>query len=98
MSQKLASEKIVVSAPMSFGGSAARIWKITDVDSPVVKVLLVLLALFLICTAWALVFCWYMFFGLWVVPYRLIRRGSRKNKRDALRHQEMLEAARRKTL
>ena len=31
---KLKSEKVVISSPLSFSGSAKRIWKITDVDSP----------------------------------------------------------------
>ena len=33
MSNQLASEKVVVSAPFSFAGSAQRIWKITKVDN-----------------------------------------------------------------
>ena len=41
---------------------------------------------------WFFVACWYLFWGIWLIPYRLIRRGSRKNKRDALRHREMLDA------
>lgn len=95
MSNKLASEKVVVSAPMSFSGSASRIWKITDVKNALLRwLLLVPAALFLVSMAWVLVFCWYMIFGLWVVPYRLVRRSSRKNKRDNLRHQEILEAQR----
>jgi hypothetical protein len=33
-----------------------------------------------------------MTFGLLVVPYRLIRRGSRKRKRQGYQHREMLAA------
>jgi hypothetical protein len=43
-----------------------------------------------ILLVWTLVLTWYLIFGLWLVPYRLIRRSSRKNKREALRHQELL--------
>lgn len=97
MTKKLPSERVVVSAPMSFSGSAVRIWKITDTDMALLKLLLIPLALVLVLIVWSLVFCWYMIFGLWVVPYRLLRRSSRKNKRDQLRHQELIEIAARKT-
>ncbi len=96
MSNKPASEKVIVSAPMSFSGSAARIWKITNTDNVILKLLFMPLALVLIAMVWTLVFCWYMIFGLWVVPYRLIRRSSRKSKRDNLRHRELLESSRNK--
>ena len=35
---------------------------------------------------------WYLLFGLFLVPYRLLRRGARKRKSEALRHREMLGA------
>jgi hypothetical protein len=50
----------------------------------------------LICIIWFAVLCWYIFFGLLLVPYRLIRRSSRKNKRDQLRHRELLDAQRKR--
>lgn len=94
MNEKLASEKVVISAPMSFTGSAQRIFKITGTESALVKwLLLVPLAVLLIVTAWSFVFIWYMIFGIWLVPYRLIRRSQRRDKRDRLRHQELLEQA-----
>lgn len=37
MSIQLKSEKVIVSAPTSFSGSAARIWKITESDNDLVK-------------------------------------------------------------
>jgi hypothetical protein len=89
---RLQSEKVVVSAPLSYAGSAARIWKLTQVDSPGAKAGLACLAVVLIAFAWAFVTCWYLFFGLWLVPYRLIRRGSRQRKRQALQHREMMAA------
>ena len=96
MSNQLASEKVIVSAPFSFIGSAQRIWKITKVDNPVAKILLIALALGLIACAWVFVAFWYfimyVLFGILFIPYRLLRRSSRKNKRDKLRHREVLDA------
>jgi len=96
MSNQLTSEKVVVSAPFSFAGSAQRIWKITKVDNLLAKLLLVPLALVLIMGAWLFVACWYfimyVLFGILLIPYRLLRRSSRKNKRDKLRHREILDA------
>lgn len=33
MSERLTSEKVVLSSPMSFTGSRARMWKLTDTDN-----------------------------------------------------------------
>lgn len=96
MSNQLASEKVVVSAPFSFAGSTQRIWKITKVDNLILKLILVPLAIMLIIGAWMFVACWYfvmyVLFGILFIPYRLLRRSSRKNKRDKLRHREVLDA------
>ena len=96
MSNQLASEKVIVSTPLSFIGSAQRIWKITKVDNLIAKVLLIALALGLIAYAWVFVAFWYfimyILFGILFIPYRLLRRSSRKNKRDRLRHREILDA------
>ena len=96
MSNQFASEKVVVSAPFSFAGSAQRIWKITKVDNLIFKLILVPLAITLIIAAWMFVACWYfvmyVLFGILFIPYRLLRRSSRKNKRDKLRHREVLDA------
>lgn len=93
---KLKSENIVISSPLSFIGSAKRIWKITDVDNPVMKVLLSLVAAALILFAWVFVAFWYVLiyviFGILFVPHRLLRRSSRKQKQAKLRHREVLEA------
>lgn len=93
---KLKSENIVISSSLSFIGSAKRIWKITDVDNPVMKVLLSLVAAALILFAWVFVAFWYVLiyviFGILFVPYRLLRRSSRKQKQAKLRHREVLEA------
>jgi len=99
MSQKLTSEKVVVSAPFSFAGSAQRIWKITSSNNAWIKwLLLVPVAIMLIGCAWMFVACWYfimyVLFGILFIPFRLWRRGARKNKRNELRHRELLEAVR----
>ncbi len=97
MGDVLASERVVVSAPMSFHGSAARIWRITGTENFVLKLLVFApIALLLISVVWFFVVFWYLVFGILLVPYRLIRRGSRKSKRDNLRHREVLEALDRK--
>ena len=96
MSSKLSSEKVVVSAPFSFIGSAQRICKMTHVDHPLAKALLIPVALVLIMGAWVFVTCWYfimyVLFGIFFFLYRLLRRGSRKRKQEKLRHREVLKA------
>ncbi len=93
---KLKSEKIIISSPLSFIGSVKRIWKITDVDNPAVKMLLSLVAAALILFAWVFVAFWYVLiyvvFGILFIPYRMLRRSSRKQKQAKLRHREVLEA------
>ena len=93
----LQSEKVVISSPLSFDGSARRIWKITHTDNALVKwVLLIPVALMIVSMAWMFVLCWYMvmygLFGLLFIPFRLMRRSSRKQKRDKLQHRELLQA------
>ena len=91
-SGKMRSEQVVISAPLSFAGSAQRIWKLTDQESDAVKYLMMALAVcVLIPTAWMVVASWYMIFGIFLVPYRILRRGNRKDKVQALRHREQLE-------
>ena len=99
MSNKLASEKVVISAPFSFAGSAQRIWKMTDVDNPFLKFILALIAIVFIMFAWMFVACWYfvmyVLFGILFIPWRLLRRVSRKRKQERLRHREVLDAVQR---
>ncbi len=96
MGCQLASEKVVVSAPLSFSGSAQRIWKITSVDNPIGKFALALIAITLIMGAWIFVLCWYfvmyVLFGVFFFIFMLFTRSRRKNKRDKLRHREVLDA------
>ena len=96
MSRQLASEKVVVSAPLSFSGSAQRIWKITNVENPILKTVLGLIAVTLIMCTWVFVVMWYfvmyVLFGVFFFIFRLFTRSRRKNKRDKLRHREVLDA------
>ncbi|MGH7721490.1 MAG: hypothetical protein ACRENL_01475 [Candidatus Dormibacteria bacterium] len=84
-----ASADVIIQAPMSYAGSGKRIWRLTQRGAP-----LIILAVILIGLAWTVVTVWYLTFGLLLVPYRLVRRGGRKEKRDKLRHQELLAAGR----
>ena len=99
MSIQLKSEKVIVSAPTSFSGSAARIWKITESDNDLVKwLVLVPIALCSIFMAWSFVAIWYIIifglFGIFVIPFRLLTRSGRNRKRNSLQHRELLEAIR----
>ena len=84
MNGRLNSERVVIEAPLSYTGSAKRLWRLGP--RWITPILVVLIA-----SVWIVVTCWYLFFGLWLVPYRLVRHSSRKQKRDALRHREMME-------
>jgi hypothetical protein len=76
---------------MSFTGSAQRLWKLTRRNvNAWAKAAIYCGTVLLITVAWAFVLCWYFIFGLWLVPYRLIRRGQRKRHMQELRHREML--------
>lgn len=84
---------------MSFAGSAARIWRplVTDrakqTDNTWAAIGWYTLAVLTIFFAWLLLILpWYLIFGLFVIPYRLIRRGQRKRKLDEARHRESLAA------
>lgn len=86
------SENIIIQSPTSFVGSARRIWLLTKLGHPLLKVLTVPTALLLTAVAWVLCAVWLAVFGVLLVPWRLLRRGSRKRKQEARRHKEMLDA------
>lgn len=93
---QLASETVIVAAPLSFAGSGARIWKLTKVsDETTYKIAVGVCAVVLIALAWTFILAWYLLWGVFLVPYRLIRRGQRKRKREALMHRETLGAIKR---
>lgn len=88
---RLASEDVIINAPMSYAGSAQRIMRIRRrADGGGKLVAITALAILLILMAWAFVTAWYLIWGLWLVPYRLLRRGARKRKAEALRHRELM--------
>jgi hypothetical protein len=88
---RLASEDVIINAPMSFAGSAQRIMRIRRRAEGGWKLgLITVLAILLIVMVWALVTAWYVTWGVLLVPYRLTRRGARKRKAEALRHRELM--------
>src|ERR1700733_4224457 len=87
---RLASEDVIINAPMSFAGSAQRIFRLrrrAPGGGP--KAAVTVLAIVLVLLAWAVVTAWYLTWGIWLIPYRFLRRGARKRKAEALRHREM---------
>ena len=60
------------------------------------RFLVIPLSVFLIAIAWIVVSIWYLItvflLGILLVPYRLLRRSSRKRRRDKLQHREVLDA------
>jgi hypothetical protein len=93
---KLASERVIINAPMSFAGAAQRSFRIRRDSTSGARFSLTVLAILLIVVWWAFVVVWYAVFGLLLVPFRLLRRGSRKRKAEALRHREMLDSVNRR--
>jgi len=59
-----------------------------------VKVFAVLAVPSIVFFWWGAIVVWYAAFGLILAPYRLVRRGSRKRKREGRMHQETLQAIR----
>jgi hypothetical protein len=88
---RLASEDVIINAPLSYAGSAQRIFRLrrrAGNDGQLVAI--TVLAVVLIVMVWAFVTAWYLTWGLLLVPYRLLRRGARKRKVEALRHRELM--------
>ena len=90
---RLASERVIINAPMSFAGAAQRAFRIGGNSKGIARAVIVALVVIpVLLIWWTFVLLWYLVFGLWLVPYRLLRRGARKRKAEALRHREMLGA------
>lgn len=88
---RLASEDVIINAPMSYAGSAQRIWRLRRrARSGGAKVAVTGLAIVLVLLAWGIVTAWYLVWGVWLIPYRILRRGARKRKAEALRHRELM--------
>lgn len=90
---RLPSEDVILSAPMSYSGSAQRIMRMrrrARTESGLAG--LTTAAVALIVVVWVFVTVWYLMWGVLLVPYRLHRRGARRRKAEALRHRELLTA------
>jgi Flp pilus assembly protein TadB len=77
---------------MSFTGATKRAWELTRMGPPALRVLTIPLAIVLIAELWSVIVAWYVLFSILLIPYRLLRRGSRNRKRQDLQHREMLAA------
>jgi hypothetical protein len=88
---RLASEDVIINAPMSYVGSAQRIMRLRRLaPGGWQKNALTVLAVVLVLAAWTAITGWYLTWGILLVPYRLLRRGSRKRKAEAMRHRELM--------
>ena len=88
---RLASEDVIINAPMSYAGSAQRIFRLRRrAHSGGANVAVTVLAIVLVLLAWVIVTAWYLLWGIWLIPYRILRRGARKRKAEALRHRELM--------
>ena len=90
---RLASEDVIINAPMSYAGSAQRIFRLrrrAEREGGPKLAAITTLCVLLTILAWAAVTCWYLIWGIWLIPYRLLRRGARKRKAELLRHRELL--------
>jgi hypothetical protein len=86
---KLASEEVIVQAPMSYTGSLKRLSRMTQPWPPALRIVSVVV---MVAIAWYLITVWYILWGIFLVPWRLLRRHERNEKRRMLQHRETLEA------
>lgn len=75
----------VIAAPFSFAGSTKRILDVSENG-----LYRWLIAPWLLLSAWTFVICWYGTFGICVIPFRLLRRGHRKQVRQQQQHDELV--------
>lgn len=89
MPVQLASEQVIVQAPMSYTGSLKRLSRMTRSWPLALKIpsLVIMTAI-----AWYVITVWYLLWGICLVPWRLFRRHERNEKRRTLQHREMLGA------
>lgn len=84
--RQLPSEQVIVQAPMSYTGSRRRIVRRVTRHTR----LALPAAIPITAAAWLVVTAWYVVFGVLVIPWRLIRRSHRVERRDQLRHREAI--------
>lgn len=83
----------ILSSPLSFTGSAQRLWRpVKTARSAGAKWVLGTALVFLIGMVWLFVACWYLMWGILVVPWRLLRRGQRRDKWTARQLEEQRKA------
>ncbi len=88
---RLASEDVIINAPMSYAGSAQRIMRMRRrANGGGALAVITVVAVLLVVFTWVFVTAWYLMWGLLLVPYRLLRRGARKRRAEAFRHRELL--------
>lgn len=82
---------VVIESPMSFTGSGKRILRLVRPGAvwwvAALRVAAVILAF---AVAWSVIAAWYCTWGLPLVPWRVYRRGQRKQRAAERRHEELL--------
>jgi Flp pilus assembly protein TadB len=89
----LSSEQVILEAPMSFTGCTKRTLRFAGKHQCThwwSKALAGTGLMFWLLLAYVSILTWYLFFGLLLVPYRLIRRSQRKNEKESRQHAELL--------
>ncbi len=89
----LGSEEIILDAPMSFTGLTKRTLRFSRQHALAhwwSKTLATTGLTIWLTLAYILILCWYVVFGLWLVPYRLIRRSQRHDEQRRRQHAELL--------
>ena len=97
MLNRQASEDVIINGPMSFVGAWQRSFRLARLlPWPAVRWVTWPLILLLVAAWWLLIAAWYVLVFSWawilLIPYRLLRRGSRKRKMEARRHRELMSA------
>lgn len=88
---RLPSEDVILSAPMSYLGSAQRIWRLRRNVEPGWQLTAATTAVaLLIVLVWVFVTIWYLTWGILLIPYRVLRRGQRRRRLEAMRHRELM--------
>lgn len=93
---RMASEDVIINPAMSFAGAAQRAFRLrrrasTGGSRWASLTMLTIAAAVITLAWWGMVVIWYGTFGLLLAPYRVLRRGARKRKAEALRHRELME-------
>jgi hypothetical protein len=89
----LGSEDVILDAPMSFTGATKRTLRFSNAHACQKwwsKTLAVTGLVLWFTLAYAAILCWYLIFGLLLVPYRLIRRSQRRDEQRRRQHAELM--------